>query len=226
MSAGLFDAPDPFAKARLAMVQTQLRSRGISDRRVLAAMERVPRHEFVASYQQDAAYEDHPILIAENQAISQPFMVASMLQAAEIQPADVVLEVGTGSGYEAAVLAELAAEVFTIERFASLADTAQRLLAHLNYANVVVTLGDGSNGLPQNAPFNAIVVAAAAPQIPPALVEQLREGGRLVIPVGGPEEQELHLVRKVNGVPEVQRLFGCKFVPLIGRYGFHPTLER
>jgi protein-L-isoaspartate(D-aspartate) O-methyltransferase len=223
MSAGLFDAPDPFAAARLAMVESQLRSRGIRDKRVLAAMARVPRHEFVSSYNQEAAYEDHPILIAENQTISQPYMVASMAEAAEIQPADVVLEVGTGSGYEAAVLAELAAEVFTVERFASLAELAQKLLAHLNYANVVVSLGDGSNGLPQHAPFNAIVVAAAAPKIPPALVEQLREGGRLVIPIGNPEEQELHVVRKINGTPIVQRLFGCKFVPLVGRYGFHPA---
>src|SRR5437879_9738503 len=119
MSAGLFDVPDPFAVARNAMVEIQLRSRGIRDKRVLAAMARVPRHEFVPSYHQDAAYEDHPIVIAENQTISQPYMVASMAEAAEIEPADVVLEVGTGSGYEAAVLAELAAEVFTIERFAS-----------------------------------------------------------------------------------------------------------
>jgi protein-L-isoaspartate(D-aspartate) O-methyltransferase len=147
-------------------------------------------------------------------------MVAAMAEAAEIKPTDVVLEVGTGSGYQAAVLAELAAEVFTVERFASLAETAQKLLAHLNYANIIVALGDGSNGLPQYAPYDAIVVAAAAPQVPPALFEQLREGGRIVIPIGNAEEQELHLVRKRNGQPETQRLFGCKFVPLIGRFGF------
>jgi protein-L-isoaspartate(D-aspartate) O-methyltransferase len=214
---------DHFAPLRHAMVETQLRSRGIRDERVLAAMERVPRHEFVASYNSETAYEDHPIEIGQQQTISQPFMVAAMAEAAEIKPADVVLEVGTGSGYQAAVLAELAAEVFTVERFATLAESAQRLLAHLNYANIVVTVGDGSNGLPQNAPFDAIVVAAAAPQIPPALVEQLREGGRLVIPIGNSEGQELHLVRKQNGLPVIQRLFGCKFVPLVGQYGFRPA---
>src|SRR5882724_9445699 len=211
---------DPFVSLRHVMVETQLRSRGVRDERVLAAMERVPRHEFVPPYKSEAAYEDHPIEIGQQQTISQPFMVAAMAEAAEIKPADVVLEIGTGSGYQAAVLAELAAEVFTVERFASLAETAQKLLAHLNYANIIVALGDGSNGLPQYSPYDAIVVAAAAPQVPPALFEQLREGGRIVIPIGNAEEQELHLVRKHNGQPEIQRLFGCKFVPLIGRFGF------
>jgi len=214
---------DPFASLRHAMVEQQLRVRGIRDERVLAAMDRVPRHEFVPTYNCEAAYEDHPIEIGQQQTISQPFMVAAMAEAAQIKPADVVLEVGTGSGYQAAVLAELAAEVFTIERFASLAETAQKLLAHLNYANIVVALGDGSNGLPQYAPYDAIVVAAAAPEIPPALVDQLREGGRLVIPIGSAEEQELFILRKQNGMPATQKLFGCKFVPLIGRFGFHPA---
>jgi protein-L-isoaspartate(D-aspartate) O-methyltransferase len=214
---------DPFASLRHAMVEQQLRVRGIRDERVLAAMERVPRHEFVPTYNSEAAYEDHPIEIGQQQTISQPFMVAAMAEAAQIKPADVVLEVGTGSGYQAAVLAELAAEVFTIERFASLAETAQKLLAHLNYANIVVALGDGSNGLPQYAPYDAIVVAAAAPEVPPALVDQLREGGRLVIPIGSAEEQELFILRKQNGIPATQKLFGCKFVPLIGRFGFHPA---
>src|SRR4051812_44278571 len=135
---------DPYAPLRHAMVETQLRARGIRDERVLAAMDRVPRHLFAPSYNPEAAYEDHPVLIAQSQTISQPFMVAATAQAAEIKPTDVVLEVGTGSGYQAAVLAELAAEVFTIERFATLAESAQRNLAHLNYANVVVTIGDGS----------------------------------------------------------------------------------
>jgi protein-L-isoaspartate(D-aspartate) O-methyltransferase len=215
--------PDPFALLRHAMVQNQLRGRGIRDESVLAAMERVPRHEFVPTYNSEAAYEDHPIEIGQQQTISQPFMVAAMAEAAEIKPADVVLEVGTGSGYQAAVLAELAAEVFTIERFSSLAETAQKLLAHLNYANIVVALGDGSNGLPQYAPYDAIVVAAGAPAIPPALVDQLRDGGRLVIPIGSAQEQELYLLRKQNGTPTTQRLFGCKFVPLVGRFGFHPA---
>ncbi len=211
--------PDPFAGARRKMIEEQLQRRGIRDERVLAAMERVPRHEFVPPYDAAKAYEDHPIVIGEGQTISQPYMVASMLEHAAIQPADVVLEVGTGSGYQTALLAELAAEVFSIERFASLAASAQRVLAHLNYANVVIVTGDGSMGLPSAAPFDVIVVAAAAPVAPPPLIEQLRERGRLVVPVGGPEEQELYVVRKVNGQPHSQRLYGCKFVPLIGAHG-------
>jgi len=216
--------PDPFAGARRQMVEKQLRARGVRDERVLAAMERVPRHEFVPSYNANEAYEDHPIVIGESQTISQPYMVASMLEHAAIQPADVVLEVGTGSGYQTALLAELAAEVFSIERFASLAESAQRVLAHLNYANVVIVTGDGSLGLPSAAPFDAIIVAAASPAIPPPLVEQLREGGRLVVPIGGAEEQTLYVVRKVNGQAQPQRLYGCKFVPLIGAHGQKSTV--
>ncbi|MEO6120223.1 MAG: protein-L-isoaspartate(D-aspartate) O-methyltransferase [Terriglobales bacterium] len=211
--------PDPYADARRRMVEQQPIKRGIRDQRVLAAMERVPRHEFVPTYNAGEAYEDHPIVIGESQTISQPFMVASMLEHAAIKPADVVLEVGTGSGYQTALLAELAAEVFSVERFASLAESAQRKLAHLNYANVVISTGDGSLGLASAAPFDVIIVAAAAPSAPPPLVEQLREGGRLVIPVGGVDEQELFVVRKVNGRAESQRLYGCKFVPLIGAHG-------
>jgi protein-L-isoaspartate(D-aspartate) O-methyltransferase len=211
--------PDPFAGARRQMVEQQLIQRGIRDERVLAAMERVPRHEFLPAYNAAEAYGDHPIVIGEGQTISQPFMVASMLEHAAIQPTDVVLEVGTGSGYQTALLAELAGEVFSVERFASLAESAQRTLARLNYANVVIVTGDGSLGLPSAAPFDVIIVAAAAPVAPPPLVEQLREGGRLVVPVGGEGDQELYVVRKVNGVAHSQRLYGCKFVPLIGAHG-------
>ncbi len=211
---------DAFTSARLAMVETQLRGRGIRDERVLAAMARVPRHRFVSAERASAAYEDHPVGIGEGQTISQPFMVASMVEAAEIQPADVVLEVGTGSGYQAAVLAELAAEVFTIERVPTLGASAQRLLAHLGYANIVVAIGDGSEGLRQYAPYSAIIVAAATPSIPQELVEELRENGRLVIPVGDAEEQELQVVRKLSAGPRVENRYACKFVPLIGRFGF------
>ena len=202
------------------MVETQLRARGIRDERVLAAMARVPRHEFAPAELADVAYGDHPLAIGEGQTISQPYMVASMLDAAQISPADVVLEIGTGSGYQAAVLAELAAEVFTIERHASLADSARRLLARMNYANVVVAQGDGSEGLRANSPYSSIVVAAASPAIPTALVEQLRDGGRLVIPIGNAEEQELQVVRRLGGDSTTARLYKCKFVPLIGRHGF------
>ncbi|HUS19971.1 MAG TPA: protein-L-isoaspartate(D-aspartate) O-methyltransferase [Terriglobales bacterium] len=211
--------PDPYADLRRRMVQKQIVARGVRDQRVLAAFERVPRHDFVAPYRAAEAYEDHPIIIGENQTISQPYMVASMLEHCAIRPTDVILEVGTGSGYQTALLAELAAEVFSIERFASLAESAQRILAHLNYANVVVSTGDGSLGLPSAAPFDVILVAAAAPSIPEPLVAQLREGGRLVLPVGAENEQFLSVVRKVNGVPYSERLYGCKFVPLIGAHG-------
>src|SRR4051812_12572682 len=169
--------PDFFSAERARMVESQLVARGIRDKRVIDAMARVPRHEFVSPELAAVAYEDHPIAIGEGQTISQPYMVASMLEALELQPADTVLEVGAGSGYQAALLAELAAEVFTIERFPGLATKAQKILAHLNYANVVVVTGDGSEGLRQYAPYNAIVVAAASPQIPAVLIEQLREGG-------------------------------------------------
>jgi protein-L-isoaspartate(D-aspartate) O-methyltransferase len=212
--------PDPLAQARHEMVEKQLAARGIRDPRVLAAMDRVPRHEFIRTYNAAQAYEDHPIVIGESQTISQPFMVASMLEVAEIQPADVVLEIGTGSGYQTALLAELAAEVFSIERFTSLAESAQKLLAHSNYANIVITTGDGTLGLPSAAPFDVIIVAAAAPNMPPPLFEQLREGGRLVIPIGSAEEQVLHRFYKRDGAQLVQRLYPCKFVPLIGRFGF------
>src|SRR5205823_2008635 len=174
---------------------------------------RVPRHEFVSPDSAHEAYADHPIAIGEGQTISQPYMVASMVEAAEIQPTDVVLEVGTGSGYQAAVLAELAAEVFTVERIPSLAAHAQRLLAYLNYANVVVATGDGSEGLRQYAPYSAIIVAAATPKIPSAWLEQLRPGGRLVVPVGGAEEQQLQVVRATAARPVVERRYPCKFVP-------------
>jgi protein-L-isoaspartate(D-aspartate) O-methyltransferase len=211
---------DPYVALRLEMVEKQLRSRGIRDERVLRAMARVPRHEFLPGESAASAYEDHPIGIAEGQTISQPFMVASMVEAAEIEPADVVLEVGTGSGYQAAVLAELAAEVFTIERFPALAASAQKLLAHLGYANIVVATGDGSEGLRQHAPYSAIIVAAASPSVPQTMVEQLRENGRLVIPVGDAEEQELQVVRRLADGPKIERKYKCKFVPLVGKYGF------
>ena len=213
---------DAFATARLEMIESQLRARGIRDERVLQAMLQVPRHLFVPPDKTQEAYEDYPVAIGEQQSVSQPFMVASMLEAAEIQPADVVLEVGTGSGYQAAVLAELAAEVFTVERIALLAVSAKTLLARLNYANVVVVPGDGSEGLRKHAPFNAIIVAAASPRVPLELVEQLRENGRLVIPVGDKEEQELQVIRRLAGEVITERRYKCKFVPLLGRHGF-PT---
>jgi protein-L-isoaspartate(D-aspartate) O-methyltransferase len=211
---------DSFLAQRRSMVESQLRARGIRDERVLAAMLHVPRHEFVSGDYRDQVYEDHPIPIGEGQTLSQPYIVAIMLEALTLQPSGVVLEVGTGSGYQTALLSELTREVYSVERHASLARTAQATLARLGYTNVEVLLGDGSHGLPGRAPVDAIVVSAAAPQIPPPLFEQLREGGRIVIPVGPAHAQELQLVRKHGGQPVVTNLEGCRFVPLIGSEGY------
>jgi len=211
---------DRFAAERQNMVASQLRARGIHDERVLAAMERVPRHEFVAERFHDRAYEDHPIPIAEGQTISQPYIVAFMLESLTLEPNSKVLEVGTGSGYQTALLAELSGYVTSIERIPGLAQEAQSTLPRLGYGNVNIIVGDGSQGLPDAAPYDAIIVAAAAPRVPPALFEQLAENGRMVIPVGLPDAQELQLVRKLNGRPMIQRLEGCRFVPLIGAQGY------
>jgi protein-L-isoaspartate(D-aspartate) O-methyltransferase len=213
---------DLFLAQRLEMVEHQLRRRGVRDERVLSAFARVPRHEFVTPEQSPQAYEDRPLQIGEHQTISQPFMVATQLEAARIHPADIVLEVGTGSGYQTALLAELAAEVFSIERFPSLADTAQRRIAHLQYANVVIIVGDGTLGYPPGAPFDAIIVSAASPRVPEAMVRQLRIGGRLLIPVGDASEQVLHLLVKTPEGVSNRSLFPCKFVPLVGEQGFRP----
>jgi protein-L-isoaspartate(D-aspartate) O-methyltransferase len=202
------------------MVESQLRARGIRDERVLTAMSHVPRHEFVSADYRDHVYEDHPILIGEDQTLSQPYIVAIMLEALALSPSDTVLEVGTGSGYQTALLAELTQQVYSVERHGSLARAAQATLARLGYTNAEVLLGDGSHGLPDRAPYDAIVVSAAAPQIPPPLLEQLREGGRMAIPVGPAHAQELQSVRKEAGQLAVTSLARCRFVPLIGSKGY------
>jgi protein-L-isoaspartate(D-aspartate) O-methyltransferase len=210
----------PFTRERLSMVEHQLRQRDIHDERVLAVMSRVLRHEFVLPRDWPDAYADRPIAIAEHQTTSQPYMIAAMLQAAEIDPADRVLEVGAGSGYQTALLAELARQVFAIERYPTLVEQARQVLERLGYTNITLVAGDGTMGLPQAAPFNAIVVSAAAPQPPPALVEQLAIGGRLVVPVGNASEQVLQVVEKQPDGITVRSLEGCRFVPLIGQQGF------
>jgi protein-L-isoaspartate(D-aspartate) O-methyltransferase len=211
---------EAFAKQRQEMVEVQLRARGIHDERVLAAMARVPRQEFVSEEYWPQAYEDHPLPIGEGQTVSQPFIVALMLQALFLDGTETVLEVGTGSGYEAAVLAELSGRVYTMERHAPLAGSAEAVLHRLGHGNVSVYVGDGSQGLPERAPFDAIVVSAAAPRVPPSLFEQLREGGRMAIPVGPAYAQEFQLVRKQHGEMVITRLEGCRFVPLIGSQGY------
>jgi len=211
----------PFATERFSMVESQLRQRGIRDERLLVAMSKVPRHEFVSQQNWHEAYADHPIPIAEKQTTSQPYMIAAMVQAAEIKSGDRVLEIGAGSGYQTAVLAELASQVFAVERYASLTETAQKTLERLGYRNAKIVTGDGSLGLPEAAPFDAIIVSAAAPSIPQALVDQLAVGGRLLIPIGEAEQQVLQLVqRNADGKTSVHTLEGCRFVPLIGEQGF------
>jgi protein-L-isoaspartate(D-aspartate) O-methyltransferase len=201
--------------ARQRMVDSQLRARGISDPRVLDAMLRVPRHEFVPEPYRAQAYEDHPLPIGNGQTISQPYIVASMLECLKLTSNDKVLEVGTGSGYVTALLAELAAQVSSIERHASLAESARGLLATLGYANVEVVIGDGALGLPARAPFDAILVSAAALLVPPALPSQLRDGGRMIIPIGSHDSQQLHFLRMVNGQPIDSLRELVRFVPLV-----------
>jgi protein-L-isoaspartate(D-aspartate) O-methyltransferase len=214
---------NPLALERAHMVEEQLRRRGISDERVLLAMGVVPREEFIVERYRDQAYADHPLPIPLGQTVSQPFIVGRMIEAAAVRPGNRVLEVGAGTGYEAAVLAEMGARVFTMERHAELAALARINLEQIQYTNVSVITGDGSEGLPEEAPFDAILVAAAVPDFPPALFEQLAEGGRMVIPIGPPDLQVLHLVRKVDGQMAMQRMDDCRFVPLIGKQGYSPA---
>jgi len=212
---------DPLTAARLTMVENQLRRRGIMDNRVLAAMTKVPRHEFVAQQHWADAYADHPVPIAEQQTTSQPYIIAAMLQAAEINSQDRVLEIGAGSGYQTALLAELAREVFAVDRYPALSAHALETLVRLGYKNTTVLTGDGSLGLPEHAPYDVIIVAAAAPRVPPALVDQLATGGRLVAPIGNAQQQVLQLARKdASGNVSITSLEGCRFVPLVGREGF------
>jgi protein-L-isoaspartate(D-aspartate) O-methyltransferase len=207
-------------QARRRMVEHQLRRRGISEGRVLAAMERVPRELFVREEDQDRAYDDAPLSIGHDQTISQPYMVALIVEVAEVRDGDRVLDIGTGSGYQAAVLAELGGEVHTIERIPELAERARANLEAAGYGSVDVRVGDGSLGLPEVAPFEAITVAAAAPDLPTALYEQLAPRGRLVVPVGGPEGQRLQVVVRSPEGPAVARSVPCRFVPLVGAEGF------
>ncbi len=206
---------EAYLPERERMVASQLRARGIRDERVLAAMARVPRHEFVPSEFRLQAYEDHPLPIGQDQTISQPYMVALMLEYLAVEPENTVLEIGTGSGYQSALLAELAKRVYTIERHLALANFAARDLMRLGYSNVTVLVRDGSHGLPEHAPYERIIVSAAAPRVPPSLLAQLSEGGRMILPVGSEHVQELQLIRKKNGVPLATSLEGCRFVPLI-----------
>ena len=203
-------------EARRRMVKTQIKDRGVRDPAVLAAMEKVPRHEFVPESQRAYAYDDHPLPIGEGQTISQPYIVALMTEALALSPRSRVLELGTGSGYQAAVLAELADSVFTIEYFPTLAQEAASRLARLGYRNVSVRAGDGWNGWPERAPFDAIVLTFAAPQVPPELPGQLRPGGRICAPIGEADgTQQLMLYHKrADGTMTAESLCPVRFVPV------------
>ncbi len=213
---------DPYTSQRAAMVKCQLRARGIQDQHVLEAMERIPRHEFVPKAVQDDAYRDSPLPINAEQTISQPYIVALMTQALHLSDGEHVLEIGTGSGYQTAVLCELVQYVYSLERVARLARDAVTRLHALGYANFDVHVGDGSQGLPDMAPFDAILVTAAAPSVPGPLRAQLNpKGGRLVIPVGDEDKgQFLELVTRFDDHWYSKRIAAVHFVPLIGQYGF------
>ena len=209
-----------FETKRKQMVEYQIRTRGVENHLVLEVMEKVPRHLFVLPEHSDSAYADRPLPIGYGQTISQPYMVAVMTEALRLEGSERVLEVGTGSGYQAAVLAEIANRVVSIERHPDLAQHALEVLRRLGYVNVEVIVGDGSGGYPAGAPYDAIMVTAGAPEIPAVLVEQLAEGGRLVIPVGNSFQQTLTRVTRLRDDRRIDRLEGCVFVPLIGEYGW------
>lgn len=209
-----------FSKARLKMVEEQIVTRGIRDSRVIAAMKKVPRHLFVEEALHGQVYGDHPLPIGEKQTISQPYMVALMTEAMELKGKERVLEIGAGSGYQTAILAELVQEVFSVERIRSLALRARKLLYELGYFNVEIKIFDGTYGWAEKGLFDAIMVTAGSPEIPRPLYDQLSMGGRLIIPVGDATTQDLIRIRKTEEGMKKEELGGCRFVKLIGRYGW------
>ncbi len=215
-----------YSGQRRKMVEEQLAARGIDDLRILAAMNRIPRHLFVHASLEHRAYGDHPLPIGDSQTISHPYTVAAMTQALNLTAKDRVLEIGTGSGYQTAVLAEIAGQVFTIERIRSISLTAQALLDRLGYMKIVFKVFDGTYGWPDQAPFDAILIAASSPRVPENLVAQLADGGRLVMPVGtSRDEQKLLRVTKEGGRVREMEIGDCRFVPLVGKYGWAEPLR-
>ncbi|PIE70132.1 MAG: protein-L-isoaspartate O-methyltransferase [Deltaproteobacteria bacterium] len=208
-----------YERLRLAMVKKQLEGRGIRDPRVLDAMRQVPRHLFVSEALQDQTYGDYPLPIGEGQTISQPHIVAEMTQSLKLHSDDRVLELGTGSGYQAAILSRIVAKVYTIERIRSLFQNARRLFDRLQYHNIVTRYSDGTSGWKEEAPFDAIMVTAGAREIPAPIIDQLAMGGRLVAPVGGRHAQELLVLTKTPDGVQIENLGGCRFVKLIGEHG-------
>ena len=222
MKIGQQDEPaaDLYAAKRRDMTEEQLRARGIDDSRVLATMEKIPRHVFVPPNLQAEAYADYPLPIGGGQTISQPYIVAIMTVALTLSPTDKVLEIGTGSGYQTAILAELSHTVFTVERAADLSRTAQQRLNDIGYENIHFIIGDGTLGLPRSAPFHKILATGSLPKIPQRLLNQLSENGILVAPVGGRTLQQLLRVQRTGSTPKRENLGACCFVPLVGEAGW------
>ena len=212
---------DPYQAARLKMVQEQIAARGINDERLIAAMMKVPRHYFVPPHLQSRAYDDNALPIDADQTISQPYMVALMTYHLDLRGDEKVLEIGTGSGYQAALLAELAYRVYTIDRISKLAQKARSILEELGYDNIVVTSGDGTLGWSEYAPYDRIITTAAAPKIPNALFNQLKDGGKMVIPVGDRNSQTLKIIQRQGDEAKVLNSVACMFVPLVGKQGWN-----
>lgn len=212
---------DGFVTVRERMVQEQLQPRGITDIRVLQAMAEVPRHLFVEDALRAQAYGDHPLPIGGDQTISQPLVVAAMTQALQLTGTEKVLEIGTGSGYQASILSRLCGKVYTVERINSLLAGARKVFDTLRYYNILSRLDDGTMGWQEYAPYDAIIVTAGGPEIPQPLIDQLADNGRMVIPVGEREVQELHLVKKVDGEVEIEKMESVRFVSLIGEHGWN-----
>ena len=209
---------------RKRMVEEQLVPRGIKNQRILAAFFRIERHQFIPQDLRSSAYADFPVPIGNGQTISQPYIVALMTECLNVTDQDKVLEIGTGSGYQTAILAELAKEVYSIERFTTLAGRTETLLHELGYQNIKVKVGDGTLGWPQAAPFDKIIITAASPKIPLPLTEQLKENGKLILPLGENVSQVLTLIEKKKGKLESLNICGCVFVPLVGKYGWSAKL--
>jgi protein-L-isoaspartate(D-aspartate) O-methyltransferase len=205
---------------REKMIAQQLIPRGISDKNVLEAFRKVPRHYFVPDELQDRSYDDYPLPIGSHQTISQPYMVALMTQSLGLKGGERVLEIGTGSGYQTAILAEIAKEVYSVERIAELSGHAKKILDNIGYKNITLEVGDGTLGWPEHAPYDSIIVTAGAPGVPESLAAQLKDGGRLVIPIGSGFTQVLTVVEKRGGQLKTEEACGCAFVPLIGKEGW------
>lgn len=215
-----------YVNRREEMVRKQIEARGVTDPKVLSALRKVPRHLFVSEAMMDQAYMDYPLPIGEQQTISQPFIVAEMTQALQLSETDRVLEIGTGSGYQAAVLAEIVSKVYTIERKQSLFIKARKLFDELHYFNIIARYTDGTTGWKDESPFDAIIVTAGSPEIPEALVEQLAEGGRMIIPVGDEHSQNMILIHKTSAGIQHENLGRCRFVKLIGKHGWEPPKKK